>query len=414
VRSHIEGYRGNVGVAIAQQGKRAVIVVVEQSPEVWLEPSARAPEPTSPMGIRRPVEVRGRLNGDAELLQATVNQGAIGSAACVRDESVSLPAFHFTCPVDPTDATAGLAIHAKRPGRFLLDNVADAVLLPGAPTSKEWRPRVYGDPTPLPPTLDDTARRLVERINRVRAQRGHEPVLLAAEQSATASRLAPHWAEAASQNNGGELDQIAMGMMAGWDLQVPVVDVDFSSGYLGGASIDVLLGELLDSPSTRQTLLEPTSGIIALGLHQQGQAISTLVTTWERYIERTPAEVQARTFEALKQARAARGFPVLGEVPVEKAVQQASEQLAGGQEPMAVMNTLLDTTVNTMQYPFRGRYMETTDETTIAWPTELLTSSPTFVTVAAGTHRQGSGPWATTAVIIVAYVAPTTVATITP
>jgi hypothetical protein len=67
---------------------------------------------------------------------------------------------------------------------------------------------------------------------------------------------------------------------------------------------------------------------------------------------------------------------------------------------------LLQTTVDAMQYPFRGWSFEVADETLIPWPAELLTSAPTYVAVASGMKRTPGSPWATTVVVIVGYVQP--------
>jgi hypothetical protein len=392
---------GDVGVAIGKKGKRRVGVFVHVPIAVRMEPSPR----TAQNGV---VQLRGSIvdAADIELLIASVNQGRTGSAPCIVDPAVSLPAFHLSCPVDAADATAGIVISAKKRGRILANHVTSTFVLPGAATSKQWDPVVFGDAAPLPTDVAERRAAVVARINGVRSGAGLAPLVDAAAQSATTQKLASKLFHPANQNDGALLDDIALGILAGYNLDVAVSDASLSISSIGGATLDRFVGDMLDSASMREALMSKEAGVIALALEPSGPLTSTVAVTWERYIERPAAEVQQRAFDALKAERARRGLGPLGEVPVENAVAQASLRLSRSEEMMPVLQGLLDATVDAMHYPFMGWAVEVADETLVPWPAELLTTSPTYVAVASGMKRRPGSPWATTVVVIVGYVQP--------
>jgi len=201
------------------------------------------------------------------------------------------------------------------------------------------------------------------------------------------------------------VDQIALGAMADWDLASPVKDGDFSSLIVPGASLDELMGAAPDAPSSRATLIDADAGIAAVGAMRDGSQTRLLLTTWVPYTRTDAAEVQKIVFESLKAERHRRGFQGgLGEVGMEDAVAAASNRLQGGEDPMPVLESLLQQTVDVMQRNFKGWSVITTEPDHIAWPEELLTPRMTYVSVAAGTRLQKGSPWATTAVLIVAFV----------
>lgn len=390
------GFSGDGGVAFARKGDFAVVVAVELQPEVRLEPTSMKAE----NGV---VVLRGSLvdGNNAELVDARVNQGDTNVVTCERDAKVALPAFALSCPVLATDDVAGVAVSVGRRGRFLSDTVGVAIALPGAPTSLEWSASLWGAATPLP--TDDAAlsSALVERANGIRSAASLPPLQIAPTQTATAMQLAPHYFDDGSD---GVIDQVALGMLAGWNLTTPVRDGDFSSFSVNGASLDEVLGAALDSPTVRAVLLAKDAGITAVGVRRSGGSVGVIVTTWEPWQVVAPAVTQARVFDALKAERTRRGLSALGEVGLEATYVAGSTRLQGGEDANSVLHSLLSDTVDAMQRPFQGWWIETVDPEHIAWPDELLTAQPTYIAVSAGMRQKKNSPWATTVVVIVAFV----------
>lgn len=151
--------------------------------------------------------------------------------------------------------------------------------------------------------------------------------------------------------------------------------------------------------------MDADAGIATVGAMRDGSQTRLLLTTWVPYTRTDAAEVQKIVFKSLKAERLRRGFKGgLGEVGMEDAVAAASNRLQGGEDPMPVLESLLQQTVDVMQRNFKGWSVITTEPDHIAWPEELLTPRMTYVSVAAGTRLQKFSPWATTAVLIVAFI----------
>lgn len=393
------GMQGDLGVGFAHVGERAVTVLLSTRVDVRIAGGSR-------LATHGAVTISGALVdvADAESLWATVNQGDTGFASCERRGGV-LPQFVISCPVLPGDEVAAFDIMVQRRGRLIGNGVATGLLGTAIP-STTWEATTYGANAPLASTPLDVAAALLERTNGIRAAAELSSLQPEPAQSATATALAPHL----FSDDPSTVDRAGLAAMAGWDLTSRVRDGHLSGVHVYGGTLHELLGGLLDSPSARSALFAPDVRPAAFGVIRNGDLTSLLLTTWEPYVEVPAAQVQSTVFEALKAERLRRGFQGLGEVGMERAVQQASEQLQAGEDPSGVLRTLLRTTSKTMQRDFVGWTLLTTDPDHIAWPNELLTSRMTYVAVAAGTPAPKGTPWAVTAVLIVAFVEPGMVA----
>ena len=394
----VRGMQGDLGAGFARHGDDAVYVVVALQPDARLAPTSMK---ANASGF---ADLRGVLidHADADLVWAAVNRGDTGFSDCERDDHVTLPAFSFRCPVDVTDATAGVAISVKRRGRILGQNLGEVLVLPGAAPSLSWAATLWGAKTPLPDDDAALALAVLDRTNAIRNSAGLPPLTAEVDQSKTSARLAPHYF--LRHDDAGLVDQIALGLLAGWDLKSLVRDGDFSSLTVGGGTLDEVLGAALDSPASRSTLLEREASIAALGATRAVDGVGLLLTTWKPFLSRPATEVQEVVFSALKQARVKRGFAGLGEVGMEDDVAAASSRLHTGENANVVARWLLDQSVHKMNRGFTVWNLETTDPEHIAWPDELLTASPTYVSVASATRVRKGSPWATTVVVIVGFV----------
>ncbi|MDP2344869.1 MAG: hypothetical protein Q8O67_28245 [Deltaproteobacteria bacterium] len=394
----VRGFSGDLGAGFARAGDKSVYVVVELSPGARLQPL------TMKANAKGEAVVRGVLvdTADAESIWAAVNRGATGFADCERDVNFTLPAFGFRCPVDVTDAVAGIALSVQRRGRFLGSSVGEVSVLPGAAPSLSWAATLWGDKTPLPVDDAGLALAVLERTNAIRSSAGLDPLLPAVAQSKTSALLAPHYFE--GRENAGLVDRIALGLLAGWDLTSKVRDGDFSSLIVGGGTLDEVLGAALDSPGSRSTLLDKDASIAALGASPTNGGIGLLLTTWKPYVARPAPQVQEVVLKALERARAKRGHPGIGEVGMETQVAEGSARLGSGEDGGVVADWLLHQSVNVMRRSFTAWNLETTDPEHIAWPEQLLTASPTYVAVASATRQRKGSPWATTVIVLVGFV----------
>jgi len=78
------------------------------------------------------------------------------------------------------------------------------------------------------------AKRLLTLVNERRAQAQLPALQLATRESETSARLAAHYFEGDRETDLG--DQIALGLMAGWDIQGSTIrNGDFYSNHLSGS-----------------------------------------------------------------------------------------------------------------------------------------------------------------------------------
>lgn len=396
-------WRGDLGVGFARVGDNAVTVVVDLPVEARLAPTSRLAQGGH-------VDISGVLvdGANAESIWGYVNQGETGVARCERRAGV-LPRFSFSCPVADGDVVAGFELLVQRRGRLLGDGVAMGLFSTGTAPGTTWQATTWGADAAVPDDGAALADAVLQRTNGIRQGAGLTPLIDDVTQTQTTAKLAPQYFGHADDR--ALMDQIALGAMAGWDLKSPVRDGRFSSMHLTGSKLHELMGALLDSPSSRSTLLDAEVGPVAIGAVRHGDDSGLLLTTWVPYTAVAASEVQRTVFEALKAERRRRGHSNgLGEVGMERAVADASGRLQAGDDPSRVLSSLLRQTVDTMQRDFQGWSIITTDPDHIAWPEELLTSKMTYVAVAAGTRLKAGNPWATTAVLIVAFVEPGMVA----
>lgn len=249
------GEKELLGAWAGREQGRAVLVLAAASPAARFS----APVPLVPAG-RAGVVVRGRLaRAGAERIDALINEGAIGVQRCQTLDALAPPDFAFECPLSSADERTTLQLAAFEPGRILGATVASFLLWPAGSPSNVWRrPRGGGDAT-----RDDFAARFLAAVNALRTSAGLGALAEVPKQSAVAAALAPYYFAA---GDAADADRIALGMMAGWDVEMDVVSAGFGSEVLTGTrDVQVLLDFVLASPFGRRSLTEPRATQIAVG-----------------------------------------------------------------------------------------------------------------------------------------------------
>src|SRR5262249_32809559 len=107
---------------------------------------------------------------------------------------------------------------------------------------------------------------LLEQINAVRKEAGLSALRLSDTESRTAAQLAPYYF--AALTGGLEVtiaDKVALGLLAGWDVDGMVREGHFASQWTHQRSPASLVEAAIASPFGRETLLDPAISLIAIG-----------------------------------------------------------------------------------------------------------------------------------------------------
>jgi hypothetical protein len=266
-----------MGVWFGRRERRAGIFLTLARHEADL-----APVSVSMGGL---VQISGRLVGDrqSEMVFALANQGAQSVSKCGPDARLHPPDFAFLCSLAPGDSQAWIEVFTRHEDRFLGHSVA-RVLVQRTEGPLEY---VAATSARVPVSSpEDFGKAALAELNRVRAQSKLTPLALAPKQSATNARLAAPLVDAEFHEDGKAADEIALGLMAGWDVDAVIRDGAILTGNLQ-ASHDAALwvSECLESPAGRYVLLEPEAAQIAIGaaFDRPWPGIAVTATTYQLF-----------------------------------------------------------------------------------------------------------------------------------
>jgi hypothetical protein len=346
------------------------------------------------------VELSGSVRTPAAFVYGMANVGAYGVSDCRSDPRVALPRFRLTCRLSDTDAAAWVDVQALPPGRVLSRSVArllirreGAALVYSAPT-KNSAPETVTDPTAF-------TKRLLALVNEARTAARLPNLALATRQSETSFRLAPHYFdnEASDQIIN---DQIALGLLAGWDVKGTIRTGDFYSNTLSG-SLDPKrwLGFMLDQPSARRVLLDANARSIAIGadLRPRAQSMGALVSTYTFY-DTDDHRADIQDFLArLNEHRSGLGLAP-AKITQAPEVNSALRTIKSSHSPEGALQTALEQVVAREQRGVEGFYIEATHLAHLTFPEALLRPSIT-IAVSAAHHRYPEAAWGTLTLLVV-------------
>jgi len=326
-----------------------------------------------------------------------INRGDYAATHCIRDERVDPPAFAVSCPLDEGDKAAWMQILVRREGQILEDAVADLLVSEGDATEVEYHPRTSGVPAPVGDAAG-FATTLLVAINSVRAQ-GKLPLLSpATKQSQQNARLAGTLIDASVKGRTNESDGIALGLLAGWDVDGMIRNGGLLMSVVAPTRDAVVwLDFALERPFGRSVLLDPDARRIAIGpaLPPGGApALGAVVTTYALFDstnhERDAADVMAR----LAAARKALGRPAFTALSAERDLAgQAQLVLAGEREPYEAQNVAMQTVVNRVRGRISGFCVESNDLERAPIPDDVLRAPDGSVAVYVTHHRVRGAAW---------------------
>lgn len=386
-RNDAQPYKNaRAGVALARKGEKGVIVSVIAKDD----PSTAATVlPADDEGI---VTVKGTAPPNAAALLGLVNRGA-GVATCEADTSVPLPAYVFRCALAKDDKNAWVEITWQPEGRLLSRELALALARRDPSATIDY----VDGATAAKGASGDAVAMLLDGVNRARASVGARPVALAQKQTTTNTGLAPHFfhAEIAADQDKGET--VALGLMAGWDVEGVIRDGNLFASLLSGSDDpNAWLAHALDTPLGRHTMLAPSVKQMAIGVAKKEHVggVGAVVTSYEFFGDEDPAEDAKRVLLRLQRARIAKGqakpIPIAGLVHMKT---EAALVKAGTKEVMQALSDGLTGERDRTGVPVKGWVVGTNDLDSMILPPELVNAPSLQVGIEVTHYRPEGAAW---------------------
>ncbi len=379
-----------VGIAVVRSAERAVAVVAGSTAGATL---AR-PVPLVGPGLTK-VELHGRLaRGGAERIEAVINQGDLEVSPCKTLGAAQPPEFAFECEIRPGDARTTVELAAFEPGRILGRAAVAFTLWPTSAGEGTWRRPARSAAV----AKGELGPRFIAAVNALRTRSGLGGLTEARGQSATASGLAPHYFAAQfGETDKLDADLVALGMMAGWDVEADIVSSGFGSEWLSGTrDLDAFLEFCLDSPFQRKSLTDARATHIAIGSLELDDA-STLAAIFATYVplgvfDRKEAEVAIIT--RMNQLRLDRGLPLAQWTlwPEDEGARIERNLKQRRYSPDEALRHALEATAAVSKDRVQGYVQLVDDLAHFQFPPEVLLRPDINVFLAVGTYRAES--WA--------------------
>ncbi|MDI1442540.1 hypothetical protein [Polyangium sp. 6x1] len=354
------------------------------------------------------VVIEGRLHEQAQFMEAYVNYGSAAVAPCQVDLAVPRPQFRFICRPAPGDDTTWVQMLYAPPKRVLSTVFAQALLrrAPDAPPS--YVAVRYADPTPVA-SPEEFTKAIVQHLNRVRKTAGLSLVSLAARESDTAAKLAPHYFSAALEGN-PQADLIALGLLAGWEVGGTIRNATLMSEISPTLDAGRWLTSALEMPIGRNTLFSRDIEQVAFGplLMKEEGVIGAVVTGYRFHHGNNHTEDVKNLLTRVVQSRARMGLPAplrLGSV-----AQVMDEELAKVHTDVATpeeaLNAVLSRAVDLFSMGMRGFVIEASSLEELEIPEEVLRQPTLHLDIGVTHHKPKGAAWAQYTILVVHAVMP--------
>jgi hypothetical protein len=388
----LQAGRIEAGMAYVRKGGKAVIAVSVVPQTVRLDKTPLTPGPDGK------VVLKGEVPGNSVGLRALINQGKFGYAECAVSPAVRLPRFMITCQAARDDEVAWISVSALPPGRVLGEPVLEMMVWPSGAPGKTYAKLARPSGEAPTASLED----MTKEINRIRAEAKLPPVRLADQQSRTATLLAPHY----FGNNDREAvaDQVALGLLAGWQVDGMVRTGHFVSTWVTDAvSGAEVVRAAMSRPIGRAALLDPTIERVAIGPLSMAGGQGALFSTYALFDTYRHDEDAKHLVSRIAAVRQSNGVspPKLFTDLSDLARRAAETVQAGSRAPEEALDDLLKHVANDLGRSARGWVVETTSLDRISFPSELVASPSAGLGIGVAHHRRQGQPWGRFVVLVV-------------
>lgn len=454
--SWFDGYAGklekdvDVGFWSGSKGDETIFIVALGQRQVELEPTPMRPDAQGKLVIQGRV-----LDEDYDHIGAAINQGDFGYQSCTVDPRVSLPRFRVVCQAQQSDELAYFGLMIRRETSVMAESALLQLTWPAAEPSKLYRSPatrralskaqarqaqaatagqgagqpasadsdgqtdqqevgaqadVQPDVQPAPLVEGSVAdagatysERFVALLNAVRAKAGLDPVEVAPRQAAAIQSVSEQLV--AAQHNGDEAysNTAVMGIIAGWEIQGPIVDGDISISWVGSQDPAQMLEAMLERPGPRETLMAPEITKVALGVVANESSTCSIVASYDFLPDVHPNKRAKQVLDSLSEKRDMFGSRPAKEDPKLRAkARKLSRKLAAGQ--IGILDAHDELGEAATRRWNKSVYSYTMVSPTlegIDWPRELLASKNLPVSVIVAPYQHEGYPWTLYAIIVV-------------
>lgn len=388
------------GIGLARNGKRAALAMVFAAREAKLENVPLVP-------AEGKVVLRGELLSPAATIRALVTRGRYGYEECIRDVDLQPPKFAIECPVSHDDPMARVEVAAFQEGRELGDTVIDLSVFPAGKLDLVYAhtPVTEG---PLPEG-DALPAAMLKSINEIRTQANLGAVSLSAAESRTAAQLAPYYFAAMMRSGDpgapGVTDKIALGLLAGWDVEGQVREGHFSSAWSYEKSVSAFVESAIASPFGRETLLDPRASRAALGpvTDKESGAFAAVVSTYSLIDNTGSTDSASAVLARLTKLRAKikRPAPFLA-TELDPVLDDVTARVETG---LSLEDALKRVTSKSVEVITRGSVQSFVSTASyvdkLEYPSEVLASPDLRMGVAVARYKPEGSPWTRLAVFFV-------------
>lgn len=389
-----------VGFGFGRSGDQVIALVSYSQSRDEIQPFSLLPDE------RGNIVLEGRVAGEVEYFTGYINQGRFGVASCQVDLGVPKPRFRVFCHMAPADRSAWVQIAYAQPRRVLNTSVLE-VLIRRTPT--EVLAYTESAPAAAPPVnnAEKFSRAVLTELNAVRAKAQLAPVQLAAAQSATSLRVAGHYFNAAlGKGRESEMDQIALGLVAGWEVEGMIRHANFFSQLVPHTwDPSVWLDTSLALPHGRLTLLAANVDQIAVGplLLSNPEGLGAVVTGFELHHGNDHTQDVEHLFERLCFARERLGLgPPRKMAELSELISRELARVHAGQrEPRELMSEVLQRGSEALGLSLRGYVIETTSLEALEIPPEVIKQPGLQIAMGVTHHKPVGGAWAQLTIVVV-------------
>jgi len=379
-----EAHGKSAGAWMQRKGDKVTIAVAFADP---------APVTVSAADDAGRVTVSGTVPMTSNRVLGLINQGAFAVAECENDTSVALPEFRMTCPLADGDRWAWLQVMTHPEGQRLMHTVSLSI------ARRDDQPITIEKPGHLADLPADPGAAILEGVNRTRAQAGLAPVDLAPKQSAMNAKVAPHFFGAELAHDNAMADELALGLLAGWDVDGGTIkNGSFFSGLISATKDPSgWLAYALEMPMGRHALLGPRARKIAIGPAAFDGSITAVVTTYDLLDQGAfdPTRDCARILDRINAERGKLGLAPLASLGVNPNVATLASQVHDGKrEAGEALESALTFETHRLRRSVRGWALVTSDLDRLPIPPELLLPTARQISIEVTTFKPEGAPWA--------------------
>jgi len=376
-------------VADAGHNGNHVYVVTFMQPRMHLDPVPMVPD------MEGNVVVSGRVPARVESIMGGITQGRFGAEDCLLDDEVELPAFRLVCPVEPQDDRAWISVYTRDRGRLLSEEVGSFFVSPDGSLPTDFRlDREAVSALVAGETIDEQS--TLAAINEIRQRINLPPLRLDDAQSDAVARVAGAFWTAWTEDDLETVDVLGLGIMAGWEIEEPIVDGAFAStaDAIPSDLATYIALELL-RPGFRQAALGPDVDIAALSFLRTGGNLLSLSAYYVSLVDADHVAATQEVNQLLDARRAAAGHGPATRMPnnVQRTVLQHAENIhVRDRNPTAQLTQMLQN-LGPRYNRLQGWMLTSQSISEVRFPAAFIQGSGYEVAMAAAAWQGRNDAW---------------------